>query len=373
MQSSFSLIKVKTRNLWLILLISLSTSSFGVQYNVVAGSMIIVQEVNQSLPTGSNGVRTVDADYSQYLPLLGGFATVNGVAVAPDNIQEIDGWKGVRVNPNNIIAGFSGRISGGEVTVRNANNHSEQQRFTGGLLFDNKGHASALGDVLPSSAALLTGGFIAPYRSDVAANTYSGPDNQTWGNKLATVNGRMWIYVPESLAPGVYPLSKLLVSQGPGHGVFSSLSLIAAGDSVRVIPPPCTINTQSHIVFDTHSPNGEVVNEPLTYTCNTLDGTSAHDAYLVVTAISKTYSPTELALTIDGDKVGGRVRGYFNALPTRCTDSEQSIMFDGQLHSKIGHIVSGTQEHQLFWQLCRQGDEGIGEAKGSAILELSYK
>lgn len=116
---------------------------------------------------------------------------------------------------------------------------------------------------------------------------------------------------------------------------------------------------------------------PITYQCDQINNNSFLDAYLVVSPVGETLTSTELALTIDGSKPGGAVRGYAGSdvdiSSVNCIDTVNSIQFDRSLKTKLGNVATGTTSVPLVWQLCPQGNEETGIATGSAILEIGYK
>jgi len=364
------------------LLLSVSSHikpSLAIEYFTVAGSQVIIKSIQGSLPpTGSNAIGNFSPGITSNSPLLGGFSTGQGNCVINSSAIEVDGRKGVKLNEQNIIAGFTGSISNGIVTIKQ-DSTGMQQTYRGGLIFDPRGIATAQGDVLQSSANTFCGGFTAPYGdvNNPTDNLLTTPDNTSWGNSLASIDGFLWIYVPLNTPFGSYPLSSILFSQGPTLGLYSSMPVTQSGDTMVVTPPPCTISTRTDIIFNASSAAMMKESAPISYQCGSVENQSVLDAYMIVTAISETLTSTELALTIDGNKAGGIVRGYagtgIDLSDANCTDTANSIMFNGSFNTKLGAVASGTLSIPLIWQLCTQGDEPPGQATGSVLLDIGYK
>jgi len=197
---------------------------------------------------------------------------------------------------------------------------------------------------------------------------------------VATVDGDLWIYVEKNVPVGTkYNLQPINISQGPSAGVdiSTSIPLTLPGDTIVVIPPPCTISTSTVITFDASSVEGRKVSAPITYQCSGVDTETSLDAYLVASAISKTPTPTELALTIEGNKPGGVVRGYVgqdvDIGSVNCTDTINSLNFNRAVTTKLGKVANDSQLIPLVWQLCLKGNETTGIATGSAMLDISFK
>lgn len=350
------------------------------EYVAVPGSMVIVKELKGQLPpNGSTATVALTQGYAGSSPLLGGISNDVGNCFYNYQIVTIDGWRGIKLNSNNIIGGFTCSILGGEVTIKKNSDNNIQESFSGGLSIDSSGVATALGSVEQSSANNYCGAINAPYGDpdDQNGNVLSAPDNAGWGNKLATVDVSFWVYVPLNISPGSYPLTTMNFSQGPQQGLFSSMPVTQGGDTILVVPPPCTISTNTNIVFDASSLAGRKVSAPITYQCDQITNNSFLDAYLVVSPVGETLTSTELALTIDGSKPGGAVRGYAGSDVDinnfNCIDTANSIRFDRSLNTKLGNVATGTTSIPLVWQLCPKGNEETGIATGSAILEISYK
>jgi len=310
--------------------------AFGKEYHVVAGSQVIVRSVNQQLPsTDETRAILISNNFaSSPYPFLGGFSLESGVC-SREPFTQIDGWNGISINSVGIIAGFTGSITGGVTTVFEFDNQDNKTIFQGGLLFDSRGFSSGTGNI-NTEQALHYGcaTFRAPYPAGSirSNNVIYGPSNNDKGNKVATVDGDLWIYVEKNVPVGTkYNLQPINISQGSTSSVdlSTSIPLTLPGDTIVVIPPPCTISTSTVITFDASSVEGRKVSAPITYKCSGVDTETSLDAYLVASAISETPTPTELALTIEGNKPGGVVRGYVgqdvDIGSVNCTDTINSL------------------------------------------------
>jgi hypothetical protein len=365
------------------LLLSISgyvATAAATEYVAVSGSMVIIKELKGQLPpTGSTATVALTQGFAGSSPLLGGISNDVGNCFYNYQILTVDGWRGIKLNSNNIIGGFTGSVLGGEVKIKKNNDNTQQESFSGGFTIDPSGVATAQGSVGQASANNYCGAINPPYGDpdDPMGNLLSAPDNTGWGNKLATVDVSFWVYVPRDTSPGSYPLAAMNFSQGPQTGLFSSMSVTLNSDTILVVPPPCTISTNTNIIFDASSLAGRKVSAPITYQCDQITNNPLLDAYLVVAPVGETLTPTELALTIDGSKPGGAVRGYAGSdvdiNSVNCVDTVNSIQFDRNLKTKLGNVATGTTSIPLVWQLCPQGDEETGIATGSAILEIGYK
>lgn len=365
------------------LLLSISgyvATAAATEYVAIPGSMVIVKELKGQLPpNGSTATVALTQGYAGNSPLLGGLSNNEGRCFLAYQLGTVDGWRGIKLNSNNIIGGFTGSILGGEVTIKKNSDNSLQESFGGGLTIDSSGIATAQGSVTQSGANSYCASINAPYGEpmDPNGNLLAAPDNAAWGNKLATIDISFWVYVPLNTAPGSYPLTTMNFSQGPQQGLYSSIPVTQGGDTILVVPPPCTISTNTNIVFDASSLAGRKVSAPITYQCDQINNNSFLDAYLVASPVGETLTSTELALTIDSSKPGGAVRGYVGSdvdiSSVNCIDTVNSIQFDRSLKTKLGNVATGTTSIPLVWQLCPQGNEETGIATGSAILEIGYK
>jgi len=325
------------------------SSASAADYSVVAGSQVLLATLNTELiPGNTNNILFITGNNDMAsLPLLGGFSKTSGNCVSPFEITAIDVWKRIRINSAGIIAGFTGRLSGGVVTVKKYDEQTVSETYSGGITGNRN-------------------------------NGLRSPNNEEWGNKLATAEGYLWIYVAKDIPLGTYPLNGLFLSQGPGYDNYASIGITQAGDTLTVRPPPCTIATETSINFDTYSPEGRKVSVPITYQCGEIDSTTVLDAYLIATAIGSPASATELALTSNGGNPGGRVRGYVgegvDTDNVNCLDSANSLSFDGAFNTRFAPVSNGlTLQVPLVWQLCTQGNEVPGLATGSVLLDIGYK
>ena len=360
------------------------SSASAADYSVVAGSQVLLATLNTELiPGNTNNILFITGNNDMAsLPLLGGFSKTSGNCVSPFEITAIDGWKRIRINSAGIIAGFTGRLSGGVVTVKKYDEQTVSETYSGGIRFDNRGYVTAEGNVEQLSADRFCASLTGPYPTGgLTGNRNNGlrsPNNEEWGNKLATAEGYLWIYVAKDIPLGTYPLNGLFLSQGPGYDNYASIGITQAGDTLTVRPPPCTIATETSINFDTYSPEGRKVSVPITYQCGEIDSTTVLDAYLIATAIGSPASATELALTSNGGNPGGRVRGYVgegvDTDNVNCLDSANSLSFDGAFNTRFAPVSNGlTLQVPLVWQLCTQGNEVPGLATGSVLLDIGYK
>ncbi len=348
-------------------------------YSVVAGSQVLLATVNAPIGlTSSNigGNPAGPASMLESIPLLGGFSRTRGQCLSLSDIVQIDGWNGISINPAGIIAGFTGTINGAVATVQGTTNTTtERTTYSGGIQLDARGYPTALGDAQQTYINKLCATVLNPH----TRVTLYAPNNENVGNKLGNIDGYMWIYVSQDTPLGTYPLDGIFISQGPGTSSYASTDITLAGDTLTVIPPPCTINTDTAISFDTHSEAGKKISAPINYQCNELENTTVLEAYLVASAVGSTLSPTELALTNTvGGEPGGAVRGYLgqgaDSGSANCIDTANSLHFDGTFTSKLGAVASSlNQQIPLIWQLCVQGNEVPGVATGSVILDIGYK
>lgn len=107
--------------------------------------------------------------------------------------------------------------------------------------------------------------------------------------------------------------------------------------------------------------------------------TTVLDAYLLANAVGNTPSATELALTsAGGSQPGGVVRGYVDQGvdidSVNCTDTANSLSFNGAFNTKLAAVSNGAaQQIPLVWQLCLKGNEAPGVATGHVWLDIGYK
>lgn len=352
-------------------------------YSVVAGSQVLLATINDELaPTNvQNGLIVANNMSMMSLPLMGGFSKQGGNCISQSDVMQIDGRNGIKINQAGIIAGFTGRISGGVVTIKKSDEQTVSETYSGGILIDNNGYITAEGNAEQSFADRFCATVTGPYPTGGANNRnnlMTAPNNTEWGNKLATAEGYLWIYVAKDIPLGTYSLNGLFLSQGPGFSNYASIDITQAGDTLTVVPPPCTINTETSINFDTSYPAGRIVSAPITYQCGDVESSTVLDAYLVATAVGSPASSTELALTSSGDNPGGVVRGYVgqgvDTDNVHCLDSANSLSFDGAFNSKLAPVSNGLAlQIPLVWQLCLQGNEVPGRATGSVLLDIGYK
>lgn len=281
------------------------SSAFATDYSVVAGSQVLLKTVNSPLAPTNIGSNSLLLSSNSMLsvPLLGGYTTATG------NVQQDAA--------NNLCASLIGPYPTGGLNNRN------------NLLF--------------------------------------APNSEEWGNKLAIVEGYMWIYVSKNIPLGTYPLDGVYVSQGPAFSNYASISLTLLGDTLTVRSPPCTIATQTTINFDTTSPEGRKISAPITYQCGEIENTTVLDAYLIASAVGSTTLPsaTELALaSAGGSHPGGVVRGYagqgVDTGSADCVDTTNSLSFNGEFNTRLAPVTNGLAlQIPLIWQLCLQGNETL--------------
>lgn len=364
------------------------SSAFAVNYTVIAGSPVIVRSVDGPIP-GPSHRALVSVTNTQIQPFLGGLAMPNSAeklgCVTSSMITTADGRKGVIVHNSGIIAGLTGTISGSRVVFKNMNDDNETLTLTGGLVFDANGTASPIGDATAAGADVLCAGGLLPFaKTQIGAagnDFFSATDEPGTGNKLGEFSGQLWLYVPRTVAPGTYTMDEIGISQGASFSAnFSGyLAITQPGDTITVLPPPCTIATDTSITFDTRSAAGRTVSAPISYQCGDVAATTELDAYLLANAVGSTLSTTELKLTsAEGSKPGGVVRGYVgqgvDTGNVNCTDTSNSLSFNGAFNTLLAPVSSGAnQQIPLVWQLCLKGDEAPGLATGSVWLDIGYK
>lgn len=346
------------------------------EYLVVPGSKVLIRNISEKFndPNINNKQFTI-ANESELrnAPIFGGMFHGDAPTCTTNPVMEIEGQSGVRLHATYpVIAGFTGGFNNGRIKIIDANNESNSRTLVGGIVFDQNGYTSAVGNTDPSSVRYYCAGAIPPFSS----NKFYSPNSAIQGNISVNVSGDMWIYVSKELQPGTrMSLNAINILQG--YGLIATIPVTSQGDTLLVIPPPCTISTQSMIQFNTNQPNGNVVLSPIQYQCGDTGITTQLDAYANITAVSPTLSSTELALTFDNGDAAGNVRGYLgenvNVSSATCKDTVNSIKFNVPFSSKLGPAISGSHEIPLVWQLCITGNEGVGEATGSAIIEIAYK
>lgn len=348
-------------------------------YSAYPGSAVIVKAVSGQMtgPTQSQ-VLTLISGGVLSVPLLGGVAIPSGTAryACPlvSSIVTIDNRRGVKINSSNMIVGFTGTILNG-VAHYIPQGTEERLRISGGLSFDAFGFATAVGDVEQNYANRLCATITLS-----AGTQISTVGNPVWGNQFADLDLTMWIYVPLNITPGQYTVTEMGISQGgsssPNYtGYFP---IIENTDTIEVLPPPCTISTETSIVFGTTTEAGMKVSAPVTFQCEQLSVPSALQAFLQVLPISATTSSTELNMTIEGSQPGGVVRGYagqdLDISQVNCQDNGHSLSFNQAFGPALGPVTSNNnQVLPLIWQLCRKGNEVPGVATGSAMLIVNYK
>lgn len=115
------------------LLLSISgyvATAAATEYVAVSGSMVIIKELKGQLPpTGSTATVALTQGFAGSSPLLGGISNDVGNCFYNYQILTVDGWRGIKLNSNNIIGGFTGSVLGGEVTIKkitiiHSKNHS---------------------------------------------------------------------------------------------------------------------------------------------------------------------------------------------------------------------------------------------------------
>lgn len=369
--------------LWTVLLSGLVSAipyAVAVNYTVISGSPVVVRSVSGEIPGPTHTVHINVTNDSYLRPFLGGLSLPNSsqkLACAPaETIKTIDGKRGVEVHTSGIIAGLTGIISGAHTVIVNTDNGTDKTVYTGGLVFDANGFGSPVGDATAAAADILCAGGYLPY----SQSRISAAGNSAADNKLAEFSGQLWIYVPRSMAPGIYPMEEIGISQGSSYGSSWNgyLAITHAGDTITVLPPPCTITTETSINFDTTSPAGRKVSAPITFQCGDVAATTILDAYLLANAVGSAPTATELALTSAGSNPGGVVRGYIgqgvDTESVNCTDTAHSLLFNGTFNSILAPVGNGiTQNIPLVWQLCLKGDEQPGLATGRVLLDIGYK
>lgn len=356
-------------------------SALAVNYTVIAGSTVIISSTSGQIPGYAFYAFLSVGDDFYNRPYMGGFSLPNSsqqLACAPaEMVKTVDGRKGVQINNHGIIAGLTGIISGAVATVSNSDNLSESTTFTGGLVFNTNGFATPFGNATAEAADILCAGARMPYNR----MRLSSAGNDEIGNKLADFTGDLWIYVPRSIPPGTYSMEEVGISQGASYGSpwNGYLAITQPGDTMTVLPPPCTIATDTAITFDVNSPAGRRVSAPITYQCGDVAETTVLDAYLLANAVGKIDSTTELALSsAGGSQPGGVVRGYVSAGVSEdsagCMDTANSLSFDGAFNNRLAPVSTGLAvQIPLVWQLCLKGDEQPGVATGSVLLDIGYK
>lgn len=350
-------------------------------YTVIAGSPVQVNSVSGPIP-GPSGNNIGYGDQSHYIrPFLGGLVMPNSTELLgctrPDKIVVIDGKKGVEVHDSGIIAGLTGVISGAVTVLQDEDNPENKVTFTGGIIFDANGFASPVGDTTPEAAEVLCAGGTVPFPNYLIRTA----GNTAFGNRLGEFTGHLWLYVPRTVSPGQYNMEEIGISQGASYNQKWNgyLAITNAGDTITVLPPPCTIATETTINFDTTMPGGRIVAAPITYQCGEVEATTVLDAYLIANAVSDTFSATELKLTsAGGTQPGGVVRGYIgegvNTDSANCADTTHSLSMDGAFNTRLAPVSNGLAlQIPLVWQLCRRGDERPGVATGSVLLDIGYK
>lgn len=370
--------------IWTLLLSGIGSSipfAFAANYTAVAGSPVIVTSVSGTIPGPNHSAFVASTTQSYIRPFLGGLSLPNSTeqlgCSLPETIKTIDGKRGVQVHSSGIIAGITGVISGAIVVLQNADNVDDKMILTGGLVFDANGFASPIGDTTASSADVLCAGGLQPYER----YRVTSAGNTAFGNKLGEFSGQMWLYVPRTVTPGIYPMEEMGISQGPSFtSIWNGyLAITHAGDTITVLPPPCSISTATTINFDTTSPEGRTVSAPISYQCGDVEATTVLDAYLLANAVGNTPSATELALTsAEGSQPGGVVRGYIgqgvDIDSVNCTDTANSLSFNGAFNTKLAAVSNGAaQQIPLVWQLCLKGNEAPGLATGNVWLDIGYK
>lgn len=350
-------------------------------YTAYPGSSVIVKAISSQITGPSQDTSfTLGSSASLSLPLLGGIILLSGQAgyacALEREISNVDSWRGIKVNSNGIMAGLTGTILNGVAHYQLPGTEVRTQ-ITGGLSFNSLGIATAIGNAEDYYATRLCGAVTLPVGTRV-----STPGNVAWGNQFADLDLTMWIYIPSNIAPGQYTLSPVGVVQGSSPGYSATyaayIPIIESGDIVEVLPPPCSIDTQTSIVFDTTTEEGMKVSAPVTFQCGELGVSSSLEAFLQVRPMSSTASDTELKMTINGEQPGGVVRGYagqnLDASEVNCLDNNSSLSFNQAFGPRLGAVTSNHhQETPLIWQLCRKGNEVPGLATGSALLVVNYK
>ena len=192
----------------------------------------------------------------------------------------------------------------------------------------------------------------------------------------------MWFYIPSHVEPEQYALISVGVvrvsSQNNLLNYSAYIPIITVGDTVEVLPPPCSISSQTSIVFDTTGEEGMKVSAPVAFQCDTLSVISNQSAFLQVRPISSLISDTKLEMTTNGSQPGGIVRGYagndFDSSQANWLDNTHSHSFNQAFGPLPGTVTSNNhQELPLIWQLCRKGNEVSGLATASEVLVVNYK
>lgn len=374
-----SLVKIR-ETLFLLLGLVFGVAAFpalSATYTAYPGSRINIQSINQPFSGGGSGSITVGSRDSWSRPLLGAVIVANaGIGYScslASSFATVDGLRGAKLNSNNIIAGFTGSITNGIGHYKPADTQNWIQ-LAGGLSFSQSGEPSGIGSTSSNYVSVFCGA-----SNEIrGGDSVSSPGMSGLGNQYADVNLSVWIYVPKTTAPGSYPLTSVSLVQGPGSFAINNqaiIPLIYEGDTIDVLPPPCTIATETNIVFDTTREEGMKVSAPVTFTCETINQPTEAQAYLQVTPVGSTQSDTELNMMIDGEAAGGVVRGYAGQnINANCTNTAQSLSFSIPFATPLGNVTTGNQQQlPLIWQLCRTGNEKAGKATGSALLNIIYK
>lgn len=366
----------------LFLTLSMVGPVAAVNYTAYPGSTVVVTSIKGKITGSSNdSYNYVNQLTNLTRAFLGGLIAPDSQSgfgcLANSQVKRVDGWTGVLVSNNDIVAGMTGTVVNAVANYQLPNS-TTWTRVSGGLIFDAFGAASGVGDVTQDMASnRLCGGITVP-----GGTKYTTPGNSKVGNVLADIDLKTWIYVPVNTPPGTYNLKRIGIVQGSTSislvPFVAYLPIINTGDTVEVLAPPCTIRTQTSIVFDTTSEAGMKVSAPIVFECGQLNTASNLEAFLQIRPLNTTASDTEMNLTIDSSKPGGVVRSYagqgLTSNSVNCHDNNYSISYTEAFASKIGNIISNSrQETPLYWQLCRKGNEAAGLATGSAILSINYK
>ncbi len=322
----------------------------------VVGSVIIIENYS-ALQITDNSIEDSSVtlkNQNRIAPFMDGLALPSSSSqyscLDPASIREVDGWKGIEISSIGIIGGVTGSITGAITNIFSFPDDAEtfedalRTTFQGGIHYNARGYTTPIGDTSAEAANNLCAGATMPYE----LNYFTAPNTNTIegyyiGNRSGVFDGNIWIYVPISIAPGTYQLVDFGITQGSSRLLRWNgyLPITTAADTVTVVPPPCTISTTTEIGFDTHSEAGKTVSAPLTFQCDDVPDGTLMDAHIIANAVGTTVNPSELPLSYSSNsQSGGIVRGYIgpNAMSNNCTDTNESLFFDGRFGAKLGSL-----------------------------------
>ncbi len=361
---------------------TLSQHALAVEYKGIRGGQMVVKTVSGAL-SGGTKTDSVRMNYYQPRAVFGGLIpradNVNSECALESEVVTKDGRRGLDLGTGGkVLVGVTGEVTNVVMKFCNTSgctNATQTKTVRGGVKFNDFGYVSTVGDANTSGVSRLCGSMTEIWPG---STYYTGANNSAWGNKVGIFNGYMWIYIPQSTPTGKYTLTAAGFVQGAANasGYNNYLPVVLQGDTVNVVNPPCTVNTETDIKFNPALSGGDTHQTTLDLNCGgTL--TPNPSIYVVANPISGTVKDTnKLGLEYPDGSTGPMVRGFAGVNATTnagCVDNSSSIPFDGTLGPNLGKTPSGVVSFPLVWKLCATGNEKPGLAKGSLALDISYK